>query len=114
EVYRAHDPRLQRDVALKVLPSARSNDPEAVARLVREARLASRLNHPHICTIHEVGESDGLPYIAMELVEGEPLTARVRRGPLPKDEAVAYAFQIADALEEPRFRALLRRMNYPM
>jgi len=74
EVYRAHDARLDRDVALKVLPTASFSDPAARARLLREARAAARLNHPNICTIHDVGEVEGHAYIAMELVEGEPLS----------------------------------------
>ena len=67
-VYRAHDEHLDRDVAIKVLPAASFRDPSARARLLREARTASKLNHPHICTIHEVGEAEGQAYIAMELV----------------------------------------------
>ena len=66
-VYRAHDEQLDRDVAIKVLPASSFRDPQARARLVREARTAARLNHPHICTVHEVGESEGRAYIAMEL-----------------------------------------------
>src|SRR5687767_10614288 len=71
EVYRAHDEQLDREVAIKVLPAASLDDPIARARLVREARAAAALNHPHICTVHEVGESNGQTYIAMELVEGQ-------------------------------------------
>ena len=71
EVYRARDPRLEREVALKVLPAETLGDETARARLLREARLAAKLNHPHICTIHEVGEAEGEAYIAMELVSGE-------------------------------------------
>jgi serine/threonine protein kinase len=76
EVYQARDTRLDRTVAIKVLPPAMLADGTARARLLREARLASQLNHPHICTVHDVGEADGHVYIAMELVEGEPLSAR--------------------------------------
>ena len=72
EVYRAHDEHLDRDVALKLLPAQSLGDSGARARLLREARAAAALNHPHICTIHEVGESGGHAYIAMELVEGRP------------------------------------------
>jgi serine/threonine-protein kinase len=79
-VFRAHDDQLDRDVALKLLPAAAFDDPAARARLLREARTASRLNHPHICTIHEVGEAEGQAYLAMELVRGEPLRARLARG----------------------------------
>src|SRR5574342_579625 len=74
EVYRARDTRLERDVAIKVLPTESVNDPAARTRLLREARSAAGLNHPHICTIHEVGEAEGRAYIAMELIEGRPLS----------------------------------------
>jgi serine/threonine protein kinase len=77
EVYKARDTRLGRDVAIKILPPETLADDVARARLLREARLASQLNHPHICTIHEVGEADGQAFIAMELVEGQPLSARL-------------------------------------
>src|SRR6266849_3012382 len=77
EVYRAYDEQLERDVALKVLPADTLSDARARARLLREARTASQLNHPNICTIHEVGEVDGQTYIAMELVEGQSLSARL-------------------------------------
>jgi eukaryotic-like serine/threonine-protein kinase len=124
EVYRARDSRLERDVALKVLPAATLGDEIARARLVREARLASRLNHPHICTIYDVGETDvsgdsaGSPgagsgprsaYIAMELVEGQPLSARVAAGPLPTDQVVRYGQQLADALAHAHARGVVHR-----
>jgi serine/threonine-protein kinase len=124
EVYRARDSRLERDVALKVLPAATLGDETARARLVREARLASRLNHPHICTIYDVGETDvsvdsadspetasgpRSAYIAMELVEGEPLSARVAEGPLPTDQVVRYGQQLADALAHAHARGVVHR-----
>ncbi len=124
EVYRARDSRLERDVALKVLPAATLGDETARARLVREARLASRLNHPHICTVYDVGETDvavdsaGSPeagsgprsaYIAMELVEGEPLSAQVAEGPLPIDQVVRYGQQLADALAHAHARGVVHR-----
>src|SRR5438093_11960413 len=93
EVYRARDEQLGRDVAVKVLPAEQFGDAVARARLLREARSAAALNHPHICTIHEVGESDGQAYIAMELLEGRPLS-----GPLPKEEVIRYGLQLGDAL----------------
>ena len=80
EVYRAHDDRLDRDVALKLLPSTWFADEKARARLLREARAAAGLNHPNICTVHEVAEADGQPYIAMEYVPGEPLNEVLARG----------------------------------
>src|SRR5688572_1784367 len=83
EVYRAHDVRLRRHVALKLLPPAHAGDGEARARLLREARAAAALNHPHICTIYEVGEADGQVYIAMELVDGQPLDRCIPAEGLP-------------------------------
>src|SRR5580765_391771 len=83
EVYRARDEQLDRDVAVKVLPSSTFDDTTARARLVREARAAAALNHPNICTVYEVGEAGGLAYIAMELVEGQTLSALLVTGALP-------------------------------
>ncbi len=109
EVYRAHDAKLERDVALKVLPGDRFADDTARARLLREARAAARLNHPHICTVYEVGEADGQAFIAMELVEGEPLSARLARGPLPAEQTARYALQLADALAHAHERGVVHR-----
>jgi serine/threonine protein kinase len=88
EVYRAHDEKLGRDVALKFLPRAVADDPDRRAGMVREARAAAALNHPNICTIHDVGDADGLTYIAMEVIEGQPLSARLAERPLPIDEVL--------------------------
>ncbi|MEE9235995.1 MAG: serine/threonine-protein kinase, partial [Candidatus Acidoferrales bacterium] len=93
EVYRAHDEKLDRDVALKVLPASALTDETARARLLREARSAAALNHPHICTVHEVGEADGQTYIAMEFVEGKPLSELVRGQGLPVETALRYGSQ---------------------
>ncbi len=82
------DTRLERDVAVKILPASSVEDPAARARLLREAVTASQLNHPNICTIHEVGDERGRAFIAMELVPGQPLSARLHRGPLAQDEVV--------------------------
>jgi len=109
EVYKAHDTRLERDVALKVLPAEALGDEMARARLVREARLASRLNHPHICTIHDVGESEGQTYIAMELVEGQALSSRLAEGPLTIDQVLRYGQQMADALAHAHTRGIVHR-----
>lgn len=109
EVYRAHDERLGRDVAIKVLPDSSFSDPAAHARLVREARTASKLNHPHICTIYEVGESNGQAYIAMELVEGQTLSAQLATGPLPADQVFRYGLQLADALAHAHDRGVVHR-----
>ena len=109
EVYRARDPQLEREVALKVLPAGTLTDEVARARLLREARMAARLNHPHVCTVHEVGEAGGQVYIAMELVEGQPLDAVLARGPLPVERAVGYGTQIADALAHAHERGVVHR-----
>jgi serine/threonine-protein kinase len=109
EVYRATDTRLRRDVALKVLPAAVVADKAAQARLLQEARTASALNHPHICTIFEVGEADGLAYIAMEFVEGRPLSEAIPREGLPAEMVVRYGAQIADALEHAHQRGVIHR-----
>ena len=107
EVWRAHDTRLERDVALKVLPAETLGDETARARLVREARLASQLNHPHICTIYEVGESDGRTFVAMELVDGQALSASLAEGPLPLDQVLRYGQQMADALAHAHGRGVV-------
>ena len=109
EVYRAHDEQLDRDVAIKVLPAASFRDATARARLLREARTASKLNHPHICTIHEVGEADGQAYIAMELVEGQTLSARLTEGALAAEQVLRYALQLADALGHAHERGVMHR-----
>jgi len=109
EVYRAHDARLDRDVALKVLPAASFSDPAARARLLREARAAARLNHPNICTIHDVGEVEGHAYIAMELVEGEPLSVYLTRGPQPVEQTTRCALQLAEALAHAHDRGIVHR-----
>ena len=109
EVYRAHDDRLDRDVALKLLPSTWFADETAGARLLREARAAAGLNHPNICTIHEVGEAGGQPYIAMEYVPGEPLNAVLARGSMSLDSTLRYAGQMADALAHAHERGVIHR-----
>ena len=99
-VYRARDERLDREVAVKVLPPARFDDPAARARLVREAKAAAALNHPNVCTVHEVGEANGQAYIAMELVEGETLSARLAAaGRFALGQLLSYGRQLADALD---------------
>ncbi len=98
EVYRAHDERLQRDVALKVLLPGAVADETARARLLREARTASALNHAHIAHIYEVGKSVGRAYIAMELVEGRTLREAIPADGLPAETAIRHGAQIADAL----------------
>src|SRR6266446_7549851 len=98
EVYRARDTRLERDVAVKVLPASLASDANLRQRLVREAKAVSKLSHPHICTLHDIGHQDGVDFLVMELVEGETLEHRLVKGPLPSDQVLRYAAQIADAL----------------
>ncbi len=109
EVYRARDSQLDRDVAVKVLPSSSFDDPTARARLVREARAAAALNHPNICTVYEVGEAEGRTYIAMELVEGQTLSAKLLGGPLPAGQVAQYGRQLADALTHAHERGVVHR-----
>src|SRR5215469_13419762 len=108
-VYRAGDLSLQRDAALKVLLTQTASDPDARKRLVNEARAASRLNHPNIATIYEVGESDGSPFIAMELVSGESLKDVLLRSPLPPVRLLEVARQIAEGLQEAHQAGVLHR-----
>jgi eukaryotic-like serine/threonine-protein kinase len=111
EVYRARDPKLGREVAIKVLPAESLHDDTARARLLREARLAATLNHPNICTVHEVGEADGHVYLAMELIEGRPLSDMIAERPtgLPIENVARYGAQIASALAHAHERHVIHR-----
>jgi Tol biopolymer transport system component len=109
EVYRARDPRLNREVALKVLPGVFADDPERLARFEREAQVLAALKHPHIATIYGIEEKDGAHALVLELVEGETLAEIIARGPLPADEAVRIARQIADALEAAHEQGIVHR-----
>src|ERR1700690_2914657 len=91
EVYRARDTRLDRIVAVKILPSHLSENAEARQRFDREARTVSSLNHPNICTLYDVGHQDGIDFLVMEYLEGETLADRLRKGPLPIDQVLRYA-----------------------
>jgi serine/threonine-protein kinase len=108
-VYRAHDDRLGRDVALKFLPEELNNDKNARALLIREARTASALNHPNICTIYDVGEADGKSYIVMEFVNGRLLAEQVPEDGLPIDTVIRYGEQIADAIAHAHERGVIHR-----
>ena len=108
-VYRAHDTQLGRIVAIKLLGERFLGDEDARARLLREARMASRLNHAHICTIHEVGETNGLTYIVMECVEGQPVNALARPAGMPLEAVTRYGAQIAEALAHAHEHGVLHR-----
>jgi TolB-like protein/tetratricopeptide (TPR) repeat protein len=109
DVYRAHDEELDRVVAIKVLSATTFGDPNARQRLVREARAAAALNHPHICTVYQVGQANGQTFIAMELVEGTTLTGRLAAGALPPDQVVRFGIQLADALAHAHERGVIHR-----
>jgi Tol biopolymer transport system component len=109
EVYRARDTRLDRTVAIKVLPVVLAGDPEFRARFEREAKSISALNHPNICTLHDVGRQDDMDFLVMEFLEGETLADRLTKGPLPVDEALDVASQIADALDKAHRQGIIHR-----
>jgi serine/threonine protein kinase len=109
QVFRAHDTRLNRDVALKILPDAVAGDPDRLARFTREAQTLASLNHAHIAQIHGLEESGGLRALVMELVEGEDLSQRITRGAIPLAEALPIARQIAEALEAAHDQGIIHR-----
>jgi serine/threonine protein kinase len=109
KVWRAHHTALKRDDALKVLPDAFASDPDRLARFAREAQVLASLNHPNIAAIHGLEEADGIKAIVMELVEGETLADRIARGPIPIDEALLIARQIAEALEAAHEQGIIHR-----
>jgi len=109
EVYRAHDAKLKRDVALKILPAHVSRDVERLARFEREARILASLNHPHIATIYGVDETDGVRALILELVEGPTLAERLGGGPMPVGEALSAARQIAEALDAAHEKGIVHR-----
>src|SRR6266852_4224040 len=109
EVYRARDTRLGRDVAIKVLPSHLSSNPDLKARFEREAKAISALSHPHICHLYDIGSQDGTDYLVMELLEGESLADRLQKGPLPLKQALQYGVEIAEALEKAHRNGIVHR-----
>jgi eukaryotic-like serine/threonine-protein kinase len=108
-VYRARDTNLDRDVAIKVLPEAVASDPERLARFDREAKTLAALNHPHIAAIYGLERSSGMTALVMELVEGPTLADRIAQGPIPIDEALPIAKQIAEALEAAHEQGIIHR-----
>jgi serine/threonine protein kinase len=109
EVYRAKDTRLDRIVAVKILPDHLADRAELRERFEREAKTISSLNHPHICTLYDVGHQDGTDYLVMEYLEGETLAARLAKGPLPLDQVLKYAVEIADALDKAHRKGITHR-----
>src|SRR5712692_8886896 len=109
EVYRARDTRLDRVVAIKVLPEHSSNSPQVRERFEREARAISSLSHPHICALYDIGNQDGIDYLVMEYLEGETLASRLKKGPLPIDQVLQYSIQTTGALETAHTHAVVHR-----
>jgi serine/threonine protein kinase len=109
EVYRAKDTRLDRTVAIKVVPAHLADRPELRERFEREARTIASLNHPHICVLHDIGQQDGVNYLVMEYLEGETLAQRLLKGPLPLEQVLQFAIEIADALDKAHRKGITHR-----
>src|SRR3989440_7146033 len=109
EVYRARDTRLERTVAIKILPARLSSDAAHKQRFEREAKAISSLNHPHICVLHDIGHQDGVDYLVMECVEGETLAKRLEKGPLPLEQVLKLGMQVAGALDRAHRSGVVHR-----
>jgi serine/threonine protein kinase len=109
EVYKARDTRLDRIVAIKVLPAHLADKPELRERFEREARTIASLNHSHICTLHDIGRQDGTDFLVMEYLEGETLATRLLKGPLPLEQVLQYAIEISDALDKAHRKGVTHR-----
>ena len=109
EVYKARDTRLDRIVAIKVLPSHLSDNARLKERFEREARAVSSLNHPHICTLYDIGSENGVDFMVMEYIEGETLARRLKKGALPPEQALRHAIEIAAALDKAHRQGVVHR-----
>src|SRR5215831_608310 len=109
EVYRARDTRLERTVAIKILPAQFSSDPVRKQRFEREAKTISSLNHPHICVLYDVGNQDGVEYLVMECIEGETLAKRLEKGPVTLDQVLKFGAQISGALDKAHQNGVIHR-----
>lgn len=109
EVYKATDTRLDRTVAVKILSASMAADPEFRHRFDREAKAISQLSHPHICTLYDVGEHEGTAFLVMEHLEGETLAQRLEKGPIPVEQTLRYAVEVADALDKAHRQGIVHR-----
>ena len=109
EVYRAHDTRLDRIVAIKILPASFATDPDRLQRFAQEARAAAALNHTNILSIFDIGEDRGTPYVVFELLEGETLRARLQKAPLSMRKAITYSVQVARGLAAAHEKGIVHR-----
>ena len=109
EVYKAKDTRLERTVAIKVLPEHLAKSAEGKQRFEREAKIISKLNHPHICTLYDIGNQNGVDFLVMEYIEGDTLSERLKKGPLPLEQALRYGIQIADGLDKAHRAGIVHR-----
>src|SRR5262244_3126293 len=109
EVYKAKDTRLERTVAVKVLPDHLSSSTEVRQRFEREAKTISQLSHPHICALYDVGNQDGVEFLVMEFLEGETLAERLVKGALPAEQTLRYGIEITDALDKAHRQGIVHR-----